>query len=177
MLTHELKALALVYEPQQDRILAVVNPGLNSWSFWLTRRLVLEVLVRLPQALEATSPMAGQAPAEYRGEVVAFERDKALASTEAAMSHTGVSVLQRSSAVAELAVSLSFTDQQSTARLELRGERGGHAAGALGRQDVQRILHMLEGEVTRAGWRQAPTVASEQARQFSQEPDAKRRLN
>ena len=53
-----LKALALSYNPVQDRIVAVVNPGaLDSWSFWLTRRQVLALIrseATLDEFFEAT---------------------------------------------------------------------------------------------------------------------------
>jgi hypothetical protein len=90
-----LKSVALAYSAAQDRILAVVNPGhLDSWSFWLTRRLVLELLGRVPVALEATSAIAKHAPAEYRSELITFEREAALASTANAMTHTDDAVMR-----------------------------------------------------------------------------------
>ena len=65
-----INAIALAYDAAQDRVLAVINPGaLNSWSYWLTRRLILQLLGRLPAALAATSKVARQAPVEYRGEL------------------------------------------------------------------------------------------------------------
>jgi hypothetical protein len=149
----ELRALALAYEARQDRILAVANPGaLDSWSYWLTRRLVLEVLGRLPAALEQSSPIAKEAPAEYRGELAAFERETALAKTQPAMTQTPDTVLQTNAAAAELAVALSLTDQGAAVRLDLHGERGSQVTGIFTRADLQRVLHMLEHEVTKAGW-------------------------
>jgi hypothetical protein len=151
--THILKALALAYDGIQDRILAVVNPGaLDSWSFWLTRHLVLKVLGGLPPALEATSPVAKQAPAEYRSDLVAFEREAALATTEGALTRTDPSILRSNAMTAELALSFSVSDQGDGLRLELRGERGGLAVGMLGRPELQRVFQMLHDEARKAAW-------------------------
>jgi hypothetical protein len=151
--THILKALALAYDGIQDRILAVVNPGaLDSWSFWLTRHLVLKVLGGLPPALEATSPVAKRAPAEYRSDLVAFEREAALATTQGAMTRTDPSVLHNNATAAELAIGLSVSDQGDSFRLELRGERGGLAAGMLARSELQRVFQMLHDEARKAAW-------------------------
>jgi hypothetical protein len=150
---HTLKALALAFDAAQDRILAVVNPaGLDSWSFWFTRRLVLQVLGRLPSALEATSPVTKQAPAEYRADVLEFERQAALATTAKAMTQTDPSTIRMNAASAELASGLSISEQGGGFRVDIRGERGGQAAGVLGRAELQRILQMLHEEATKGAW-------------------------
>jgi hypothetical protein len=144
-------SIALAYWSAQDRILAVVNPGApDSWSFWLTRRLVLEMLGRLPAALESTA--AKQAPAEYRTDLVAFEREAALASTQGSMGTTDSAIMQSHAAGAELAISLSITHQGETFRSELRGERGGQAVGTFARADLQRMLQMVQDEAAKGSW-------------------------
>ncbi|MFO1162426.1 MAG: hypothetical protein U1E60_26565 [Reyranellaceae bacterium] len=148
-----INAIALAYDAAQDRILAVVNPGgLTSWSYWLTRRLVVQVLGRLPEALEKTSRVAQQAPVEYRGELAAFEREAAIASTAPAMTKTDNGVLKMNATTAELAVTVSLEDHRGSFRFVLIGERGGQAVGAMSRPDLQRIIHMLEREVAKADW-------------------------
>ena len=154
-----ISAIALAYDATQDRVLAVVNPAaLNSWSYWLTRRLVLQLLGRLPEALAATSKVAQQAPVEYRGELATFEREAAIAKTATAMSKTDDSVLRMNAAAAELAVTVSLEDKGEMLRFILVGERGGQAAGVMSRPDLQRILFMLEQEVVKAGWIAAPAA-------------------
>jgi hypothetical protein len=172
----ELRALTLAYEAVQDRILAVVNPGgLDSWSFWLTRSLVFQLLSRLPPALAATSPIAKQAPVEYHQELVAFEREAALASTQGAMSHTDHSVLRANVPSAELAVSLSLADLGQAVRLEIRGERSNQAAGVLSRADLRRVLDMLEQEVNKAAW--GPLLSPMQPDEPASSFGSKRRIN
>jgi hypothetical protein len=171
-----INSIALAYDTVQDRVLAVVNPGaLASWSFWLTRRLVLEMLGRLPEALRQSSPVTEQSPAEYRDELAAFEREVALAKTQSAMSHTAGTVLQLNAGAAELATTLSLTNQRDWVRLDLKGERGGQVAGAFTRADLQRVLDMLEHEVVKAGWRVAPTAQSQA--DLMDSPARKRRAN
>ena len=148
-----ISAIALAYDAAQDRVLAVVNPGsLNSWSYWLTRRLILQLLGRLPAALAATSKVAQQAPVEYRGELATFEREAAIAKTASAMSKTDNGVLRMNASAAELAVTVSLEDKGDKLRFILIGERGGQAAGEMSRPDLQRIIHMLEQEVAKTEW-------------------------
>src|SRR4051794_28255599 len=105
MLTHTINALALAYDGVQDRVLAVVNPGgLDTWSCWLTRRIALEMLVKMPPALAASSSRAQQAAGEYRAEVAALEKEAALAETAPAVSPTAPPTLQQQAPLAELAV-------------------------------------------------------------------------
>jgi hypothetical protein len=148
-----INAIALAYDAAQDRVLAVINPGgVNSWSYWLTRRLIVQLLGRLPAALAATSKVAKQAPVEYRSELATFEREAAIAKTAAAMSKTDNGVLRMNAAAAELAVTVSLEDKGDTLRFILVGERGGQAAGTMSRPDLQRIIYMLEQEVAKAEW-------------------------
>ncbi|MGE0577819.1 hypothetical protein [Reyranella sp.] len=157
-----INAIALAYDSAQDRVLAVINPGgLNSWSYWLTRRLILQLLGRLPAALAATSKVAKQAPAEYRGDLAAFEREVAVAKTAPAMSKTDDSVLRMNATTAELAVTVALKDMGETLRIALIGERGGQAAGVMSRPDLQRIIHMLELEVAKAEWVVKPAPSAE----------------
>ena len=156
-----INAIALAYDAAQDRVLAVINPGaLNSWSYWLTRRLILQLLGRLPAALAATSKAAQQAPVEYRGELATFEREAAIAKTESAMSKTDNGVLRMNATAAELAVTVSLEDKGEVLRVLLVGERGGESAGVMSRPDLQRIIHMLEQEVVKAEWIASPAPAA-----------------
>ena len=157
-----LKALALSYNPVQDRIVAVVNPGaLDSWSFWLTRRLVLALLGRVPQELEKTSPLAKQAPSAIRPDLVAFEKEAAIASTASFMTQTPPDIMRVNAEAAELAVKVTLTGQGDVYRLEIQGERGGGAGGNLQRMELQRILQMVEEEEAGKGhWLSAAVAAA-----------------
>lgn len=148
-----LKSIAISYEEQEDRVLAVTNPGRpEAWSCWLTRRLVLALLARAPKFLASTSPLARRAAGDYRGEVVAFERASALATTAKAMTATPSEVLKSSATGAELAERLTISGQGDGFRVELRGYRGGGAVGVMTRAELQRMLRMLEVAVEKAGW-------------------------
>jgi hypothetical protein len=152
-----LTSVTFVYDTREDRILTAVNAGHpEAWSCWLTRRLALALLERAAEYLSITSPLAQRAPAEFRGEFVAFERDAAITKTAAAMSNTPADVLKSGATEAELAERLTISNQGDRFRLELHGRSGGGAVGAPTRAEFQRILQMLQAEVAKAGWLDTP---------------------
>jgi len=148
-----LISVTFIYVPREDRILAAINAGkADAWSCWLTRRLALAVLERGTAFLQSKSDLAQRAPAELRGEMIAFERDAAIAKTAAAMSITPSETLQTSVAAAELADRLTISQHGNGFRLELRGHAEAGAVGLFTPAELQRLLQMLQGEVTKAGW-------------------------
>jgi hypothetical protein len=152
-----LTTVAFVYEKREDRILAAINAGrTEAWSCWLTRRVTLALLERAPEFLASTSALAQRAPSELRSELVAFERDAAIASTARAMSKTPEDVIESSATAAELAERVTISITQGRFQLELRGQSEGGAAGLLTRVELQRILQMLQAEVGKAGWLATP---------------------
>jgi len=156
-----LKTVTFSYDTREDRILAAINLGRpEAWSCWLTRRLLLALLERAPQLFARTSALAQRAPAEIRGEVVAFERDAAIVETAKAMTSTPTDELKQSTATAELATKLSISGQGDSIRMELQGESGG-AVATLSRAELQRIFQMLEVEVAKTGWMGTPVKSSE----------------
>jgi hypothetical protein len=54
---------------------------------------------------------------------------------------------------------MTIAREQDAFRLELRGQSGNGAAGLVKREELQRILQMLHGVVTQAGWLAAPGAA------------------
>jgi len=148
-----LKSVTFVYDTREDRILAAVNAGHpEAWSCWLTRRLVLALVERAVEFIASTSALAQQAPADFRSELVAFERDAAMAKTAKAMTNTPPDVLKASATEAELAKRVTISRHGDSFRVDLRGEKGGAAAGVLGRAELQRMLQMLQAAVAKAGW-------------------------
>src|SRR6516164_294047 len=140
-----LKTITFLYVPQEDRIAGAINAGYpDAWSCWLTRRLASAVLERATDYIANTSNLAQRAPAELRGEAIAFERDVADAAGD----------FKSSTAGAELADRLTIARVQDAFRLELRGHSGNGAAGAVKREELQRILQMLHSVVGQgpAGW-------------------------
>jgi hypothetical protein len=167
-----LTNITFIYVPREDRIMAAINAGRGeAWSCWLTRRLALAVLDRTAQYLASRSDLAQRAPADFRGEAIAFERDAAIAKTAPAMSVTPPAVLQSSASAAELADRLTISQQGDGFRLELRGLSEEGAAGMVKRDELQRILQMLHVEVGKAGWLAGP--ARPQAAPAAAAPDPK----
>ena len=154
-----LKAIAFTYQIKQDRILTVVNPAqADTWSCWLTRRLVLDVIRRAPPFIEGSSPLAQQSPADFREDIIAFEREAALASTAPSLTRTDDALIRKSAETTELADRITISQHRDKFRLELHGDAGtGAAAAMLARAEFQRVLQMLEREVMRAGWLSMPT--------------------
>jgi hypothetical protein len=129
-----LRSVNFSYVAEEDRVLAAINPGdPEAWSCWLTRRLVLALLERAAEFRASTSHLMQQAPANVRGELVTFEREVAMAKTARAMSVTPADVIKASERAAELVVRLTISSQADSFRVELRGERGGGAAGLFAR--------------------------------------------
>jgi len=148
-----LTSITFVYEPREDRILAAVNAGhADAWSCWLTRRLALALLERTTEYLTSRSDLAQRAPADLRGELIAFERDAAIAKTAGAMTNTPPAVLKASATGAELAQRLTISPHGDGFRLELRGQAEEGAAGTFTRAELQRTLQMLQAVVAKAGW-------------------------
>jgi catechol 2,3-dioxygenase-like lactoylglutathione lyase family enzyme len=147
-----LKTITFLYVPKEDRIAGAINAGHpDAWSCWLTRRLALAVLERAADYIASTSNLAQRAPAELRGEAIAFEREAAIAKTAPAMSQTPPEILKSSTVAAELADRLTIVREQDAFRLELRGQSGNGTAGVVKREELQRILQMLDGVVAQAG--------------------------
>ncbi len=150
---HVLTSVTFVYVIQQDRVLAAINPGSSeAWSCWLTRRVVLPMLEQARDILAKTSVLARRTPLEARGQIIAFERHAAMAETARRMNPIAADALNACATSAELVDRLSITNHGDNFRVELRGLRGGGAAGVLRRVGLQRILQMLEDEVAKAGW-------------------------
>jgi hypothetical protein len=167
-----LKSITFAYDPREDRVLAVVNSGRPpAWSCWLTRRLVLALLDNGTKFLTTTSALAQRAAPEARREVVAFEREAAVAKTAPAMSVTPSAVLKTNVAAAELLHQVTLTQQDERVRMDLRGTAGGASSANLERAELQRILQMLHGEVGKAGWQAVPTPPGPASQ--PEEPDSK----
>ena len=148
-----LRSVTFSYRSREDRVLAAINIGqADAWSCWLTRRLSLALLERAAKFLESTSPLVQRTAPDHRGELAAFERDAALAKTAPAMSVPAAEALKSSAGSAELAERMTISQQGEGFRLELHGDHGGQATGAVARAELQRILRMLEAEVVKGAW-------------------------
>ena len=156
-----LRSITFAYDPREDRVLAVVNPGHSpTWSCWLTRRLALSLLDNGEKFLARTSTLVQRAAPEARREVAAFEREAAVANTAPAMSVTPPEVLKMTVAAAELVHQVTLTQQGERMRMELHGVAGGGSAAGLARAELQRILEMLHTEVGKATWSAAPAIGA-----------------
>jgi hypothetical protein len=160
---HSLKSVTPRYDPVEDRMMLAINAGQQDvWGCWMTRRMAFGVLGRLNQYLDQTSTMAARTPLEYRSEVVAMERQVAVAKTQKTMSRVPGEQLATAAAGGELATELTLTPQDGGYLLLLKGREGGQAQGVVSRAELQTILLMIDQEVSRAGWREGPAPAAPQ---------------
>jgi hypothetical protein len=167
-----LRTITFVYQAREDRILAAINANQpEAWSCWVTRRVALALLDRMPEFLTSTSDLAKRTPAGFRSEALAFEREAAIAKTAGAMSPTPPDILKTSTTGAELAERLTIAPQGENFRLELRQQNGDGAAGILTRAELERIFQMLHGVVAKANWLGAP--AKPQSPPPAAAPDSK----
>ena len=90
------------------------------------------------------------------------------------MSQTPPEILKLSTAGAELADRLTIAREQDAFRLELRGQSGNGAAGAVKREELQRILQMLHSVVAQAGWLAAPGSPRPTSAQAPRDPKSAR---
>jgi hypothetical protein len=170
-----LKTLTFVYVPREDRVVAAINAGQgDAWSCWLTRRLALGVLERTSEYLQSKSDLAQRAPANLRTEMIAFERDAAIAETAGAMSITPPAILEQSATAAELAERLTITPAGESFRLELFGLNGAGAAALFKLVELQRMLQMLQAEVAKAGWLLSPAKPQTPAESVTADPKPSR---
>lgn len=154
-------SITLRYDAYEDRLLVAIDAASSkALAFWLTRRLALRFIESANPSLDRISPVAINTPAELRGEVATMEREVALALTEKAVSQTPDTALETVSALAELAVELGIFVEPRGLRLKFRGRTGAEAAVGCSRAELQRILHMLEQEAVKAGWREPAPVAA-----------------
>jgi hypothetical protein len=148
----QLKTVTFAYVTKEDRILAAVNPGsLDAWSCWLTRRTVLVLLGNTGDMLRTTSPLAARISTGYWGEIFEFEREAALVSTSSDMTRTTIDVLKDSASSAELIQQITVQHRSGGFVVALVGTNSG-AGASFDRSQMQRLIQMLETEVTKASW-------------------------
>jgi len=121
--------------------------------------MVLALLDRAAEFIASTSALVKRASADVRNEVVAFERDAAIAKTAPSMSRAEPAALKSTAAATELMQQVNLTHQNERFRLEFRGNAGGGADGVVTQAELQRILQMLQAEVSKAGWSVSPAPA------------------
>lgn len=149
-----LESITLRYNPDEDRILAVVNAGAaNAKGYWLTRRMALNMIDAVIPYLERLSPVASKTPLEHRSELATMEREVAIASTQQSVSRTPDDIVANVAGEAELAREVTIAVEGEALRLIIRGRGGSDSTGVWARVLVQRIIHELEQQVAQAGWR------------------------
>ena len=147
----QVRSIALAYDSREDRLFASVNLGApDACAFWLTRRVVMDILVRLPPVLAQHSPTVRQAAVQHRQDVAEFEREAAVGAAH--FTETPNAVLRTVAAEAQLVETLAFEVNMEGVGVALLGVRGRRVTGIWSRDDVQGLLHLIQQEVLKAGW-------------------------
>jgi hypothetical protein len=150
-----LNSITLHYDVNEDRLLVALNAGSpDACGYWLTRRLTLNFIEAGNPFLDRMSPVVSKTPTALRGELATMEREVALASTQGSVSQMPTAAVESVSIAADLAVELNIAQEGQGFRLRFRGRKGSEAAVGCLRAELQRVIHMLEQEVAKAGWRE-----------------------
>jgi len=167
-----ITSVTFAYHVHEDRILAAINLGRpEEWSCWMTRRLVLTLLDRAGKFLADTSTLVQQASAELRDDMIAFEREAAIAKTARAVSRAQSSALKTPASEAELLLEIDLAQRGERFRLKFRAKNSS-VDGVVAKAELERILQMLKTEGARANW--FPADAPVSAKPVSSEKKPKR---
>jgi hypothetical protein len=155
-----MSSLTFHYEQTEDRILAVVNiEDADTMSYWLTRRMTLNLIDHATPYLDKMSPVISKTPSNMRAELSEMERQVALARTADAVTSTPTEVVAPAAGTADLVMEVTIAKTGEEFALVLRG-RNGHASVTWSRDHLQRIVAMLEELTAKAGWREGQSGAA-----------------
>jgi hypothetical protein len=142
------------YSAAEDRIVGVCTQGETSATVLLTRRLVRQVIARLAQMLEQSSPIAGRAPAAMRAEVVQFEHESAVAQLSIGTGPAPTKALGAAASRASglLVARVDLTTQPQGYVLVLSDGGSRNVTLRLQWQDLHRLLGALHQQARGAQW-------------------------
>jgi hypothetical protein len=150
---------SFTYSAAEDRILGQFAQGNAGATVLLTRRLVRQVISRLAQLLERSSPIAGRAPAMMRAEVVQFEHESAVAQL-ATTNRPAPGTVGAAASQAEtlLIARVDLTPQPPGFVLVLSDAAGRNVTLRLQWQDLHRLVGALHRQACVAQWDLAEAV-------------------
>lgn len=165
-------SLSFTYDPRADRILLTVMVGSGEEQrrrlLLMTRRLTGRLVDGLAQLLEKTSPVAAQAPAEVRDDIILFEHQDAVTSggddqpgggREAARTLSpGTNPNAGANAAAALLDTVDVTVKPT--RFDLTFKAGQDTLSiSVGRAELHRLVEVLSRQAAHAAWNLAPETA------------------
>lgn len=163
------RSVAFAFDKEEDRIRVMLNAQHPDEKFdlWLTRRLALPLLVRVTQDASARSSWTKGAAPEMAPGLFDAERRMSLVMTQDRMSRMpgpdapssrqGPPSAGSSALVAPaLITSVSFRRATDDRHALVMSFGDGQIALPLSRRELLRLLTMLTGEVSRAGWTARP---------------------
>jgi hypothetical protein len=149
--------LTFNYDPKEDRILVGLNAGSpDERGYWLTRRLVLELMRLAHPFLDKLSQASAKTPPELRADLRTMETEVALALTEQSLGQTPIIALRNIKIRAELAIELKLTPQGNLIAVSLRGAAAEPTVFNCTRVELRRVMHTIQCEAMKAKWLEAP---------------------
>lgn len=160
--------LTFGYSAAEDRIVGVCAQGDVSGTVLLTRRLVRQIIARLAQLLNQSSPVASRAPASMRAEVVQIEHQSAVAQLSCGSGPAALKSLGDAAARSPgmLVTRVDLTPQGNGFLLVFGAADGRNASLRLQWQDLHRLVAALNLQARNAQWdfaEAAPWLAQPQA--------------
>jgi len=150
--------LQIVYSEPEDRLtLMAVNAKAQGVYVALTRRITDRLINGLAHLLEQSSPVAIQAPAELRADIILMEHQDALYGHEQADQAPDLAEEQSGAILPNLpaprlATAIDVTVTPTTFEIRVRDEGAPLIALSLTRLEVHRVVETLSQRADAAGW-------------------------
>jgi hypothetical protein len=140
--------------------------------------IIASALAQLKSYLDRTSDLVGRTPTEYRSEVAALERQKAVRTGQKSVGRLSGDQAEMPAAYTELATELKLGPRRKGFLLEIIGRDGGQVRGLVSRTELETILSLMEHGALKGGWLGLlPPKAPEQSTRQKAPSGNKRRLN
>lgn len=163
-------SLSFTYDPRADRILLAVTLASGDEQrrrlLLMTRRLTGRLVDGLAQLLEKTSPVAAQAPADVRDDIILFEHQDAVGSGADEQPGAGQGAARplppgSTSNAGAAAVLLDTVDVTvKPTRFDLTFKAGQDALSiSVSRAELHRLVEVLSRQAAHAAWNLAPETA------------------
>lgn len=150
--------ISLGYSSREDRMVMWLGTGEEAKTLFVTRRLCALLINGLAGVLVRSSPVAAQAPASLRDDVVLMEHQGAMAAASVGPADADKLPSLASGAAAPMLVeTVNITVTPADFRLVFRpSPQGDGPQIALSRADLHRVLEMLKRQSELAEWSLPP---------------------
>lgn len=152
------EALAIGFNPLEDRIILDCGAGTGAAVFLLTRRLTAQLLNGIAAVLERSNALASKTAGDVRTGIILMERQGALAhgrrlaAPQAQKREGELKVASPVKIKGRLVTNVQLTTKPRSFELVLQAGRTPPATLVLSRMELHRILEVLKQQAEKAGW-------------------------